>query len=146
VDDLFAAVGNTVRGLLVLAGQAAHGHLVAIGVLVWLVVVARIALRRPRPRRERVSYGGAPPPRTLPTRRVEVEPAPPANPATAAMPAPSDALADADQPCAHPGVEEVWAGGRLIRYTCANWRCPAVWPPGTTFPPGTVNTPGARDD
>ena len=156
---LFAA---TLHGLFLLIGQAAHGDLAAIGVLVWLVVVARIALRPPRRRRRRprhISYPG-PPPRPLPTRRIEVEPAPPkalarphghpeycpcklcrpAREAKAALrvPEPSDRVEPG--PCRHELIARVrvaGADGELWRYACANWRCDAVWPPDTRWPAGT---------
>jgi hypothetical protein len=69
------------------------------------------------------------------------ERAAPAEPAGAAMPAPSAGVAPppAAAPCTHGGgVEAVWAGGELMRYTCANFRCHATWPPGTAFPAGTT--------
>jgi hypothetical protein len=59
----------------------------------------------------------------------------------AAMPPPSDEIAPVlfEAPCDHRlGVEAVYVGGELMRYTCRDGRCYATWPPGTPFPPGTA--------
>jgi hypothetical protein len=63
----------------------------------------------------------------------------------AVMPEPSDAVAPAEHPCRHQdGVEAVVVGTELMRFTCANWRCEATWPPDAKFPAGTVIRGGGR--
>ncbi len=165
LNEFFAVVLATVRGLVTLIGQAAHGDWVAIFILVWLVVVARIVLAPPRAgrgiRRERAAFRvdstapsrrvePAPPTRLLPTRPhghpdyCPCKLCRPAREAEAAarVPEPSDRVEAG--PCRHELITRVRVvggeDGQLWRYACANWRCATVWPPDTTWPAGTLFT------
>lgn len=128
-----------------LVGLAHHrpAAIIPLFLLWWLMVRTVI---RPQRRRSRVRYRASD---SFPSRPPSRPVSPPPQQVVigqrtggslpAAMPEPSDAVAPVERPCRHEeGVEAVIVGGELMRYTCANWRCTATWPPGAKFPAGTV--------
>jgi hypothetical protein len=126
--------------LVLFANGVAHHNPFALWILGFWVclrymrVVVRPGRRIPRRDRDHYVYRSHPAAALRPGSSTRS-----AGPAEWTMPAPSERLADADQPCRHDkvvGVDD--ALGTRIRYACANWRCLAVWPPDTEWPAGMV--------